>query len=598
MRSVLRQGHELRLYCYDEPKGVPAGVELRDAAEILPRKAIIRHPDGGITIFANRFRYELQRLGRGIWIDCDVYLLAPLRSPGPHLFAWQSDVLIANGILRTPPNSPLLPPLLALFDGCPSIPPWLSRSARLKARWRRWRTGRNDVELMPRATTGPHALTWIARETGLDSEALPPETLYPVPWTDAAWIRDPSARLEDRIGASTVALHLWNECIKLFKNLPAAPGSFLARLQEEGQEESEAACAAAAPRVSVVMPVHDGMPYVEETIASVLAQSFADFEFVIGDDGSSDGTSEALQRWANRDSRIRLLRREQKSGLARGGNWVVGESRSPLVAIAHADDLSHPDRLLRQVELLDRHPEVNLVGTLWDGIDRNGEKVRPADWWRLLRNSPFAPFSHSSAMFRRSAFDQAGGYRAQAEYWEDLDLYFRMATIGRVAVIPEVLATVRHAHVSARLRNDPERVENAVDLMFRSTRLYSRGKDHDPLFGASEPAERRLDPLTFVSCGSTRLWSGESPATLGRMWRRAALRPTTSGARALTWVLWGTVSPKSLRFFLRSLLGVRNLVARPIVRNRIFVEWEPRSARTDPAPLDAQPGAGRFAVTK
>jgi hypothetical protein len=198
-------------------------------------------------------------------------------------------------------------------------------------------------------------------------------------------------------------------------------------------------------------------------------------------------------------------------------------------------------------------------------------------------------------MFRRTAFDEADGYRAEAEYWEDLDLYYRIAANGRLAVIPEALATVRHAHVSTRLRNDPGRVEDAVDLMFRSTDLYRRGGDHDRLFDSPEPADFPLHPLTFVSCGSTRLWSGESPAVLKRMWRRGGIRLTPSGARALIWVIWGTLSPKSLRFFLRSLLNARNLVARPLIGRRQFVEWHPRDrGAAEPAQAEAR----RLAVTK
>jgi hypothetical protein len=457
---------------------------------------------------------------------------------------------------------------------------------------------------MPWGTTGPHALTALARETGLDREALPSDVFYPVPWQKAGWIADPARRLEDMVTPRSVAVHLWNEQIRSLGGVPVPPGSFLERLRKEsGTAPSGSVARAKAeppriPKVSVVMPVHNGMPYVEEAVASILAQSFPDFELVIGDNGSTDGTTEALQRWAGRDPRIRLLHRDRKSGLAGGGNWVVGESRAPLIAIAHADDLSHPDRLRRQVELLDREPDLDLIGTLWNGIDRNGRQVRPADRWRLLRNTAFAPFSHSSAMFRRTAFERAGGYRVEAEYWEDLDLYYRIAAGGRVGVIPETLATVRHAHVSARLRSDPQRVENAVDLMFRSTELYRRGGDHSRLFETSGPPDRPLHPLTFVSCGSTRLWSGESPATLKRMWRRGGFRLTLSGAHALIWVAWGTISPRSLRFFLRSLLHARNLVARPLIGNRDYVEWQPRGRRSADAEGAGQARAGRVAVTK
>jgi hypothetical protein len=140
-------------------------------------------------------------------------------------------------------------------------------------------------------------------------------------------------------------------------------------------------------------------------------------------------------------------------------------------------------------------------------------------------------------------------------------------------------------------------VENAVDLMFRSTDLYRRGEDHSRLLDVKEPADRPLHPMTFVSCGQTRIWSGESPAILKRMWSRGGVRPTASGARALVWVVWGTISPKSLRFFLRSVLHARNLIARPLIGNRDFVEWRPADKSAHRQRATAQE-AGRLAVTK
>jgi glycosyltransferase involved in cell wall biosynthesis len=331
------------------------------------------------------------------------------------------------------------------------------------------------------------------------------------------------------------------------------------------------------PAVSIILPVHDGMPYVEESVRSILAQTFADFELVIGDDGSNDGTGDAVRRLAAEDGRVRVLRREAASGLAASANWLVSETRAPLVAVAHADDRAYPERLARQVAILSADPAIHLVGTLWDGMDEEGRKVRPGDFWRLLRRSPFAPFSHSSIMFRRSAFDRAGGYRPAAEYWEDLDLYFRVAERGRIVVIPEVLSTVRHARISTRLRSSQVRVENAVDLMFRSTQLYAEGRDHTPLLQSHAPlAEHRLHPMTFISCGSTRLWSGRSPRVWQRMRERARIRLDGASVHALLWVAWGTISPKSLRFFLSSLLHLRNALARPFFRNVPFVEWRPR----------------------
>lgn len=234
LKSVLNQGHPLALYCYDEPAGIPDGVELRDASAILPRHRIIRHRTGSVALFANGFRYELQRREAGTWVDCDVYLLAPLDGASPCLFGEEEPGLVNNGILRLPPDSPVLPPLLDLFEER-SVPPWLPFRARMAAHWRLWSRGRSGLAAMPWGSAGPRALTHLIARHGLSRFALPPEILYPVHWRDALWITDPARQLDEVITPRTVAVHLWNERIKQVKDRPARPGSFLARLQDEGR---------------------------------------------------------------------------------------------------------------------------------------------------------------------------------------------------------------------------------------------------------------------------------------------------------------------------------------------------------------------------
>src|SRR4051794_33901748 len=95
------------------------------------------------------------------------------------------------------------------------------------------------------------------------------------------------------------------------------------------------------PRVSVVMPVRNAMPYLDASIASVLAQTYTDFELVIRDDGSTDGSLAALHAWAARDERIRLCAGTHRLGPVGNSNWVVERSRAPLVARMDADDISH-----------------------------------------------------------------------------------------------------------------------------------------------------------------------------------------------------------------------------------------------------------------
>ncbi|HWS55242.1 MAG TPA: glycosyltransferase family A protein, partial [Pyrinomonadaceae bacterium] len=96
------------------------------------------------------------------------------------------------------------------------------------------------------------------------------------------------------------------------------------------------------PRLSVVMPVRNGRAFLDECVRSVLAQTFRDFEFVILDDASDDGTTELLREWARRDARIRVVESARPLGLSGSSNAVVRASRAPLVARMDADDVAHP----------------------------------------------------------------------------------------------------------------------------------------------------------------------------------------------------------------------------------------------------------------
>lgn len=327
--------------------------------------------------------------------------------------------------------------------------------------------------------------------------------------------------------------------------------------------------APSAPRLSVVMPVRDAGPYLDEAIASILGQTLGDFEFVIRDDGSTDGSTEALRRWAERDPRIRLFEGREPLGPAESSNWVVRQASAPVVARMDADDISHPDRLRRQLAALDAHPDAVLVGTLWEGIDTKGRKVRPRDRWRIARSGALAPFPHGSIMFRRDAFERAGGYRRESNFWEDADLYVRMSAVGRLLVLPDALYLHRSSDLSTRLTSPSKEVEHAVDRMYRT--LEDRG-------AAPAAASGKVLPKVFVSIGSTRLWAGASPAVLSRLWKRAALRLDGESLAVLVWALWGTASPKSLRLALRTVIRARDFTVRNRYRDGEPCVWRPALA--------------------
>ena len=233
LASFVRHGHELTLWCYDVPQELPAGLLVRNAAEILPADQIVRHKSGSVSLFSNRFRYELQRRSLGVWVDTDVYLLKPVPQLPEHTFAWEDSRIIGTAVLRLPANSPLIDPLLSVFEER-EVPRWLPLRERVAAYARRIKTGRTGLAQMPWGSAGPRAVTYLCGRHGLTCHALPSEIFYPVHWSRAEWILDPSLRVEDMITDRTVGIHLWNELIKNRKLAHAPKGSFLARLQAEG----------------------------------------------------------------------------------------------------------------------------------------------------------------------------------------------------------------------------------------------------------------------------------------------------------------------------------------------------------------------------
>jgi glycosyltransferase involved in cell wall biosynthesis len=303
------------------------------------------------------------------------------------------------------------------------------------------------------------------------------------------------------------------------------------------------------PSISVVMPVHNARPFLDQSIGSILHQTFDDFEFVILDDASSDGSTELLQRWARQDRRIVLHRSATRLGPAGSSNLVVARSRASIVARMDADDVSHPDRLRRQLATMNCHPDIALVGTLCDGIDATGRIVRPRDRWRLIRRSNFSPFPHGSVMFRRQAFDEIGGYLPGCADGEDQDLFRRMAAVRRVVTLPEVLYHYRY-HLT-----------NSTVI------TYTRDLESNGSHSAENVA------ASLYALGAMRLWAGYAPDILGPMLAIKSLRIHPRTFKILTWASWGSLSPASLRYFIRTLVHARDLLLGLRIEDGRPYEW-------------------------
>lgn len=328
------------------------------------------------------------------------------------------------------------------------------------------------------------------------------------------------------------------------------------------------------PPLSVVMPVHNALPHLDEAIQSILGQTFADFEFVILDDASTDGSWNRLQEWAARDSRIRLLHVDRNLGPVRSSNMVAAAAQAELVARMDADDVSAPDRLAEQMKVFREDPETGVVGSLSEMIDASGRMLRAPEAWRISRQSPFVPFAHGVMMYRRSLYERVGGYREECAYWEDQDLVVRMAAFARVRVVLRPLYQIRAWTRSTRVASDSRLIEQSLDRMYAVTdRLRDTG-DYDLLHGGGRA---KIDPRVFMAMGSVRLWAGEKPRLLSSLLARGNLSVDATSLSAIVWAAWASVSPGTLRAFLKVLLDIRNRMTSSMQASGAAVAWQPSS---------------------
>lgn len=238
----------------------------------------------------------------------------------------------------------------------------------------------------------------------------------------------------------------------------------------------------AKPAISVAMSVYNGERFLREAIDSVLAQTFADFEFLILDDGSGDATPEILREYAARDSRIHPIIRENR-GLIASLNQLVDEARAPIVARMDADDICHPERFSMQLAFLDAHPDYGVVGSWSEDIDEQGRTLEMKGSGHPLDHQAFLQaigtggqlICHPAAMFRREIVLSVGGYHAAFRHCEDFDLWLRLASVTKLGNLPERLIRYRHSpgQVSSRHATE-QQIGAAISLAAYQERRAGR----------------------------------------------------------------------------------------------------------------------------
>ncbi len=235
---------------------------------------------------------------------------------------------------------------------------------------------------------------------------------------------------------------------------------------------------ATAPAISVLMSVYNGAAHLYPAVRSILDQDFADFEFVIVNDGSTDGSGVVLKRLAASDSRIRLIDRENR-GLVASLNEMLFAAKAPLLARMDCDDIAMPERFSKQVEYLTAHPDIGILGSNTHDLDENGRIISATDSYPLtpaeamaqLKDSP--PLCHPSVMMRTDLIRKLGGYREAFRHAEDYDLWLRASRVTDIANLPDRLLLYRRSASQISCKYPAEQALAAIVAWFDHERCLS-----------------------------------------------------------------------------------------------------------------------------
>ena len=225
------------------------------------------------------------------------------------------------------------------------------------------------------------------------------------------------------------------------------------------------------PLITLVTSVYNGETYLKECVDSILNQTFQDFEYIILNNGSTDGTARILAQY--NDPRFRIIRQENL-GIARSLNKGIRMANSELIARLDADDFSNPNRLEKQINFMNQHPEIVLCGSQFKVL--LGKDYIDYPTHALKSMSCFNPFAHSTVVFRKAAFIKSGGYREKFKFGQDYDLWSRLLDFGEAFILKDELSTIRLSEQSTSSINSKElRIES---LLIRWSAFRKFGGNH------------------------------------------------------------------------------------------------------------------------
>lgn len=212
------------------------------------------------------------------------------------------------------------------------------------------------------------------------------------------------------------------------------------------------------PRISVIMAAYNNADFLPDAIASVQSQSVEDWELIVMDDGSTDGSAELVKEMATRDQRIRPMKTPENSGAGAARDFAMKHARGRFIAIFDADDICHPMRFEKQLAYLETHPEVVAVGTQVELIDYTGRTVgtktfpnEPENLYRMMYTS--VPIQLPTLMVNTALLPNEFSWFEGWPFSEDTLLFFKLTQFGKIANLPGFLLQYRYHPDSVSYRN-------------------------------------------------------------------------------------------------------------------------------------------------
>lgn len=288
------------------------------------------------------------------------------------------------------------------------------------------------------------------------------------------------------------------------------------------------------PVVSVVIPIFNRERYLAQAMDSILAQTLTDFELLMVDDGSSDSSCEIVRAYT--DPRIRLIRHERNRGVAAARNTGITEARGRYLAFLDSDDVAYPDRLQRQVEFLDRHPDYAAVGAWIDWMDEDGRPLgriqrKAVAWDDIAAQRLFRPAIQNGAAMARTRILKRYRHDERFRVGEDFHLWARIASDHKMANLPRVLVRCR-AH-GQRITDQAQEERRAARIAIYGAQLDALGIAHTGEDLERHFRLRRMHKINYRPDEAYLDWAERWLCALREANRHAKLYPEPAFSRVL-----------------------------------------------------------------